>query len=396
MKTISKICTLGALLLLAACQQNEEVEISVPEDAYGTVEFSFDVKDSEENADGRKSAAARTEEVQPSQIVITIENSSGELIHDALPMPLTTIGGAYITNQLTLIAGNYRITEYFVEDAEGNVLYVTPQEASNLAYLVDNPLPIDLVISKDVNSQESPEVVSTEGATAEDFGYPSFRLNIVKTIDFLVSVHVLNAQTGTYELTDAGAQVTGDGNTAFDGSLAAITNQIRVSDRYSDYTVNISKAGYTPYLQLFTKESLQAFENEPLYVLLDPEISTFDILANENSVSGGVGVVIDDFLSGDIIRLSADEGDTWQLHEDGDIVTNGDGQEGAENAITIGGQTFQTGTLVGSFDGGLTYFSIGTSTEIAPTADGQLTLWCWDSDKDNNSDFIAVSVQTFR
>lgn len=395
MKTISKLMMLITLLAVVACNSNDASDLPAPQEEYGTVEFSYDIKENTENNGGRKGTAGRTENVTPVEIVISIKNAADELVEDGLVMPLISVGGAYITNQLTLLAGTYQITEYFVKDGDGNTIYVTPQEGSPLDHLVNDPLPIDFTVSKDVNSQESPEVVSPDGFTPEDFGYPSFRLNIVNTIDFLASVHILDVQTATYELTDSRVQIFGDGDEIYDSLRVAATNQIRIRDGFINYRILISKPGYLPYDQTFDQAGLESFQASPLYVLLGPDVINYTVQANDNSTTGGTGVDAGSYLDGEQIRLWADPNDTWDMFPN-DLTSNADGLPDDVHGFSYGGITVGVGTLVGSWDNGTTVFEIGVFEEIsAPVGGGSLTLWCFDSDKDNNSGSVEVSVQKY-
>lgn len=394
MKSISKIMMLITLMVVIACNSNEVSEIPTPDEVYGSVEFSFDVKDVDEADGGRKGSAGRTENAVADRIVVSIENAAGELVFDNHVMTLQLVGGAYITDQLSLPTGNYEITEYFVEDVDGNTIFVTPMENSPLAHLVNDPLPIDLPISADVNSQLSPEVISPDGFTPADFGYPSFRLNIVSTIDFLVSVHIVDVQTATYELTTAGVEIAGDGTPIYDSTRVAATNQIRIRDGFTNYTVTISKNGYLPYNQTFDKATLENYQTSPLYVLLDPDVTTHDVDANTNSISGGTGVVVGTFEAGKTVRVYADPTDLWAMHPTS-LESNADGS--SELSYTDPGSGFSgfVGLMVGSWDNGTTYFEIGTYEEFTAPGGASLTLWCFDADTGNNVDFVRASIQSF-
>lgn len=394
MKTISKIMMLIALLVVVACNSNDNPDNPIPQEEFGSVEFSFDVKESDESEGGRKVSAGRAENVVPDRIVISIRNAAGTLVYDAHTMPLQLIGGAYVTNQLTLVTGDYEITEYFVEDADGNTIYVTPKEGSALEHLVNDPLPIDLPIAKDVNSQVSPEVVSPDGFTPEDFGYPSFRLNIVETIDFLVSVHIVDVQTALYELTPARVVITGDGNTIYDSVRVAATNQIRVRGGFTNYRVVISKDGYLPFDQTYDQATLESYQTSPLYVLLDPNVTNHIVDPNVNSVTGGTGLVVGAFQAGQLLRVYADPNDLWAMHPNG-LESNADGIDGEDHTDLGSGFTGLLGSMVGSWDDGASYFEIGTYEEFTAPGNATLTLWCFDADTGNNQDSITASVQVF-
>lgn len=393
MKTITKIMMLITLLVVVACNSNDTPDLLTPEETFGKVEFSFDVKENAGNDGGRKGTAGRTENVVPHHIVVSIENLDGDLVYDNTQLVLRNLNGGYFTDPIDLLVGSYQITEYYVEDESNNVIYITPQENSPLDHLVNDPLPIDFGIANDDEFRLSPEVVSPNGSPAEDFGYSSFDLNIVNTIDFLVSVHILDFQTTEYLLTTAAIQITADANTIYDSTLIAATNQVRVRDGLTNYNLSITKAGFASYNQTFDQATLESFADSPLIVVLDPVISNFEVFANDNSIAGGTGVSVGSFLIGEAIVFTSDPNDTWEMSP-GDLIVNADGAK--DPLATAGGLTSGVGLLVGSWDNGVTFLAIGVSEEVVVPADASLTLWCFDSDKDNNSGSITVSVQTYR
>jgi len=60
-----------------------------------------------------------------------------------------------------------------------------------------------------------------------------------------------------------------------------------------------------------------------------------------------------------------------------------------------GDQSFLYGALVGSLDGGKTFFSVGTHLSMTVLTEGTLTLHYWDSNSQDNVGDIAVIVQIY-
>ena len=122
------------------------------------------------------------------------------------------------------------------------------------------------------------------------------------------------------------------------------------------------------------------------------------VQARENSVTGGNGKEVASYAPGTVLVLSCNPEDQWSLLTGNrDFSTNANGLPTRHHAR--GNQAFRTGTLVGSFDNGATFFSVGTVLTTIVTAtnrDGNaatLKLYCWDSDNHNNSGAISVYVQ---
>ena len=132
---------------------------------------------------------------------------------------------------------------------------------------------------------------------------------------------------------------------------------------------------------------------------------TVDVDAAGNSVnndSGPVngastGVILN---VGDSFSVLASITDDWQLcfghptDPDGCAV-NADGKRTLDNTTfftyTLGDLSAVVGTLVGSIGAG-PYFAIGTSFSGVADVSGELKLFAWDTDSNNNNGTIAATV----
>jgi hypothetical protein len=62
-------------------------------------------------------------------------------------------------------------------------------------------------------------------------------------------------------------------------------------------------------------------------------------------------------------------------------------------------QVFQAGALVGSFDGGKSFFSVGLASTISLSEYSkdlkavELTLYCWDNYEGDNAGTISVGIE---
>lgn len=102
---------------------------------------------------------------------------------------------------------------------------------------------------------------------------------------------------------------------------------------------------------------------------------------------------------GDLLIISCSQTDEWEVSTGGELMeTNANGL--GNHMTSRGNQTIRTGALVGSLDGGATYFSIGTRLEMVVTAvnsngtNPNLKLYCWDSDFEDNSGTITAYINT--
>ncbi len=114
------------------------------------------------------------------------------------------------------------------------------------------------------------------------------------------------------------------------------------------------------------------------------------VQANENSTTGGIGKSAGTYNRGDLVIISCSQEDEWNLGGLG-LKCNANGlkdNKSPEWSINLG-------TMVGSIDGGKSFFPVGTLCELTITANvTQLTLYCLDIDKDNNSGGISAEIQT--
>jgi hypothetical protein len=153
-----------------------------------------------------------------------------------------------------------------------------------------------------------------------------------------------------------------------------------------------------------------------LALSLSPALASatpFVVDALANSSTGGVGAATLFFNAGDGFSVNVDPTDLWNAGDlprwsnangiDGpDLIATGSDDSG-ESAGTLigsdifgdwtqGGLTAPFGSLVGSFDGGATFFLIGTSFVGTAPVSGTLNLYYFDSFNPDNTEHITADV----
>ena len=125
------------------------------------------------------------------------------------------------------------------------------------------------------------------------------------------------------------------------------------------------------------------------------------VRAKDNSTAKNpmIGASAGTIAPGMLVSIRCSKTDEWEIsegHEHHEVNANG-----VPNEITTrGNQTFTYGCMVGSWDGGKTFFPVGTHLDMVASVanpDGspaELTLYCWDSDFENNGGSIAAEVTT--
>lgn len=262
--SIKIILVMTVLIFITSCQKKEFSEEIQKNN--GEVEFGLNIDNSKLN---NKEAGNSIDFIYSA--IVTIENEFGEIIYDTQELTIYKFGDTYVSEPLSLKVGTYMLTEFMLADEANTVLYAAPVESSTLAHLVNDPLPIEFIISKDIVLKIVPEVLSVEDNTPEDFGYTTFGFDIVDIFDFLLGVFVFDESTGNFELTDANLLVIGDSyDTLYHDDLSAVTNQVTLNSGYSDYNLTITKNGYNTYQNSFSEDSLSQHYSTagPLTIIL--------------------------------------------------------------------------------------------------------------------------------
>jgi len=125
----------------------------------------------------------------------------------------------------------------------------------------------------------------------------------------------------------------------------------------------------------------------------------FVVKANQHSISGGVpmntGVALN---PGQLLTISASPDDTWSAGAANRTSNaNGLGNPLGGNFGTFakGDFVFLYGSLIGSLDGGKTFFAVGTRLEMTILAPGKLSLYYWDVNKADNTGEVTATVAVY-
>ena len=126
----------------------------------------------------------------------------------------------------------------------------------------------------------------------------------------------------------------------------------------------------------------------------------FEVKAKENSVSGGTPLVTGiSVTKGELLTISVPADDTWRAGAaNRESNANGLGNPLGDDfgVFTHNGFSFLFGSLVGSLDGGKTFFAVGTRMEMSIIPAGRLALYYWDVNKDDNSGSVTATVEVYK
>ncbi|ULQ52708.1 hypothetical protein [Flavihumibacter fluvii] len=102
----------------------------------------------------------------------SVVNEKNEAVLTNKKLPLN-FNGKYVTDEIELPSGNYRVKKFFVVSPNNKVLFATPLVNSVKAPLVKNALPFALILPQQVTKVLAVEVLKiNKGDKSEDFGYP--------------------------------------------------------------------------------------------------------------------------------------------------------------------------------------------------------------------------------
>ena len=127
--------------------------------------------------------------------------------------------------------------------------------------------------------------------------------------------------------------------------------------------------------------------------------ATVRVSAKWNSVSDGRGAETGLYVEqGQLLVIHADASDTWSLGS-GRRTCNANGLGnplGQDFGVySLGDFECVYGALVGSLNQGQTFFGIGTYLVMTALLSGDLTLYCWDSNSNDNDGEITAYIQVY-
>lgn len=264
---------LGLFAAMIGCQSDDETTVT-----QGSVQFEI-LDRSSSNSGGREQAD------EPSSIVLSINDASGQTVIDNQEFNITPFGNSFLVDPILLDIGNYELTQFLVLDDTGAVILATPLQGSVLASLVDNPLPVAFTISSDQVTDLDVEVISTENVDPEDLGYTSIAFNTVPTIDILVSTFAINEDRVNFDFVASTLTVYGDGDSLFSQPLGDTINVVKLRVDIAEYTFVASADFGTADPVIVSQNELATYVETPL-----------DIIIPRNLFSNGLYTLINDNL----------------------------------------------------------------------------------------------------
>jgi hypothetical protein len=259
----------------------------------GTAEFSLSLPDEASQA---KSEAADTADrgIISYQILISVEDLKGNLIINDSLIPLYSFGTGFVSENVKLKTGEFKLTKFMVLNPSGAVVFAAPLAGSPLAYLVNRPLPFNFNIFADRVTRIVPEVLVVGDQPPGQFGYANFGMQIIKPLGFWTICILDNPMimAPTPLLTTAKLTVYADNNWHYTFKLEAALNHLIIRGGSAVYTFLLEKEGYMPQKLRFTADQLMAATKDNPLVLKIPWDSQQKVLILQPGPDAGKDAMI--------------------------------------------------------------------------------------------------------
>jgi hypothetical protein len=333
---LTSFITMALLLVIGSCDNEENAS---PSKGKMTLSFS--------PSQGPSGGRAKENE-KPQTVIVSVVNEDGESM-DYVRLNLLAFGEGYVSENLELATGHYRLTDFFVA-SENELIYATPKEGAPLSEFVNDPLDIEFDILKDGNTLVKPEVIAIEDAAQPgDFGYASFGFDVVKVTALLLPETTETIVKVSYVFNDQYMFDTHKGEVVPANSVANLDNP-KLLNRIWRGTVMVwtepkdcsTQWSYSPYQKVYRLSTEMLFEGaafqlpsfsdarwEPLYFRTSRGIGYLFSTDPLNNYS--VEVIVPDDIIADYCWLdrrfwNAQGGETCNLGEDAYAHLSMDGE----------------------------------------------------------------------
>lgn len=267
MKTSCKFPLVSLTIMLAflfsSCTKKNTTDSSVK----GNVQFSFSMSEKAAVTKGNGTDSI----LMSYQLMISVEDLKGNPVLTDKLIPVFAFGSGFVSEKIEISAGEFNLTKFLVIDPSGQVLYASPMEGSPLAYLANDPLPVQFNILPGQITTIAPEVLLVGTYTPGDFGYVSFGIQIIKPLE-LWAICVLDNPLvmAPTQITDAKLIVYSGDGWSFTFNLKAEVNHLVIRGGSDFYTFLLEKEGYPAQTLQFSGWELSNTSQENPLILKIP------------------------------------------------------------------------------------------------------------------------------
>ncbi len=178
------MCILLVSFVVFSCSSDND-ELTVPLDKESKVlegkqVFRIDLK----NLTAKNQSVGNQKKLDPSFVLLSIDDTSGNSVFSREKIALIKDGDSYVTQEINLESGTYKVVEFIVTDVNNVVISMAPKENSVLAQFATKPLPFNFVVVSNETKETLTENLNAAGYTSVDFGYSGLSLTFPKNTDF--------------------------------------------------------------------------------------------------------------------------------------------------------------------------------------------------------------------
>jgi hypothetical protein len=291
MKILINSFRIGLILLAVvsfySCEKN-----NVDSNSIGTAEFSISTPDGLSQS---KSANSTDETAISFQILVSVEDMTGNAIFTDKLIPIYTFGTSFVSENIEIKTGEFRLTKFMVIDPSGSVVFAAPRADSPLAYLASRPLPFNFNIYPKQVTKIMPEVLAVGDQPPSQFGYASFGVQIVKPLSFWAGVVIDNPMIMAPfpQFTEAKLTVYANDGWHYTFKMIAGLNNLIIRGGSEIYTFVLEKEGFQPIKAEYKASVLVAATKEnPLYLKIPWDSQTYKSITLQPGPEAGKDAMV--------------------------------------------------------------------------------------------------------
>jgi hypothetical protein len=253
MKTLVRLFLVAiavpSLAYLYSCENKGDVQ-----DEKGIAEFSITFPAADDSKSGNKADSAVSY-----HILISVADLKGNTVLSDSLIPLYIFGSDFVSENIKLNAGEYKLTKFMVINQAGTVVYASPVAGSPMAYLTMKPLPLNFNIFPNQVTKVLPEVLAVGDSTPDKFGYAAFGMKVIEPLVFWAVCYLEYPVTAApLQLIEARLNISTTSGWFYSCRLAAAVNQITIRGGSEIYNFVLEKDGYQSQKLQFTAAQLKA------------------------------------------------------------------------------------------------------------------------------------------
>ena len=202
------------------------------------------------------------------QILVTITDNNSNAVFTDKAIPFYLFGTEYVSDNIEIKSGDFKLTKFMVVNSLGEVIYATPLEGSSLAYLCTRPLPMAFTIKPGEATKIVPEVLAVGNQTPSQFGYATFGMQIITPLEFWIACTNYPSVSATQsQYISASLTVFSLNGWSHTFMLDSAVNNLFIQAGSDVYTLVAQRAGYPDQKVQVTAAELAATTKDKPYVL---------------------------------------------------------------------------------------------------------------------------------